>query len=149
MEIATGMVLLADDRRVVGNGPIIATVPQRPTSPGEAIARVHEAAALIPLHADVVIVLGLLQGDAAIPLLLAGLLLLVVDGARLELALFGCCLRGEGAVEGGPGLLHLPCGDEGLLAPPPVSVLLKDIISKPWNKEGNMERTWIQTVTLS
>jgi hypothetical protein len=89
MEIATGMVLLADDRWVVRNRPIIATMPQRPTSSGEAIARVHEAAALIPLHADVIIVLGLLQGNAAIPLFLACLLLLVVVVARLELALFG------------------------------------------------------------
>ncbi len=129
MEIATGMVLLADDRRVVRNRPVIATMPQRPTSPGEAIARVHEAVALIPLHADVIIVLGLFLGNAAIPLFLACLLLLVVVVARLELALFGCGLGGEGAVEGGPGLLHLPCGDKGLLAPPPV--LLKDVVCKP------------------
>ncbi len=131
MEVATGMVFLADARRVVRNRPIITTMPQRPASPGEAIAGVHEAAALIPLHADVVIVLGLLQGNAAIPLFLACLLLLVVVVARLELAFFGCGLGREGAVEGGPGLLHLPCGDEGLLAPPPVGVLLKDVVCKP------------------
>ncbi len=56
MEIATGMVFLADDWGVAGNGPIIAAVPQRPASPGETIAGIHEAAALIPFHAYVVVV---------------------------------------------------------------------------------------------
>jgi len=130
MEIATGMVFLANDRRVVGNRPIIATVPQRPAGPGETIAGVHEATTLIPLHADVVVVLGLLQGDAAVPLLLGVLLLLVVVVAGLELAFLGCCLRGEGAVKGGPGLLHLACGDKGLLAPPPVGILLENVIGE-------------------
>jgi hypothetical protein len=125
------MVFLADNRQVVRNRPIIAAMPQRPAGPGEAIAGIHEAAALIPFHADVVVVPGLLQGNAAIPLFLACLLLLVVVVAGLELALFGCGLGREGAVEGGPGLLHLPCGGEGLLAPPPVGALLKELVCKP------------------
>jgi hypothetical protein len=60
MEIATGMVFLTDDRRVVGHRPVIATVPQRPTSPGETVAGVHEAAPLIPFDANVVVVLRFL-----------------------------------------------------------------------------------------
>jgi len=61
-------------------------VPQRPTSPGEAVPRVHEASPLVPLDADVVVVLGFFQRDAAGPLLLLILLLLVVGGTRLELS---------------------------------------------------------------
>ena len=86
MEIATGMVFLTDDGRVVRHRPVVATVPQRPSGPGETVAGVHEAPPLVPLDAYVVVVLGFLQRDAAGPLLLLILLLLVVGGTRLVLS---------------------------------------------------------------
>jgi hypothetical protein len=123
------MVLLTDDRRVRGHRPVIATMPQRPPGPREAVARVHKAAPLIPLDADVVVVLRFLQGDATFPLLLGVQLLLVATG--LELVLLCSSLRGESAVKRGPCLLHLSSGDKSLLAAPPVGVLLKDVINEP------------------
>ncbi len=80
------MVFLTYDRGVRRHWPVVTTVPQRPTSPGEAVARVHEAPPLVPLDADVVVVLGFLQRDAASPLLLRILLLLVVGVTGLELS---------------------------------------------------------------
>jgi hypothetical protein len=124
VEIATGMILLADDRRVRGHRPIVATMPQGPSGSCEAVAWIHETPALIPFDANVVVILRLLQGDATRPLLLGVLLLLGIRVARLELGLLVGPLRGEGAVEGGPGLLHLAGGHEGLLASPSVGVFL-------------------------
>jgi hypothetical protein len=122
------MVFLAYNRWVVGNRPVIAAVHQRSPGSGKAVAGIHEATALVPFHANVVVVLSLLQRNAPVPLFLASLLLLVVVVAGLELAFLGGRLGGEGAVEGGLGLLHLPGGDEGLLAPPPVGVLFDDVV---------------------
>ena len=53
VEIATGMVLLADDRWVGGHWPVIATMPQGPAGSCEAVAWIHETPALIPFDANV------------------------------------------------------------------------------------------------
>ncbi len=99
-------------------------MPQGPSGSCEAVARIHETPALVPFDAYVVVILRLLQGDATQPLLLGVLLLLGIRVARLERGLLVGPLRGEGAVEGGPGLLHLAGGHEGLLASPSVGVFL-------------------------
>ncbi len=49
VEVATGMILLADDRRVRGHWPIVATVPQGPAGSREAVAWIHETPALVHL----------------------------------------------------------------------------------------------------
>ncbi len=111
-------------------------MPQRSPGPREAVAGIHEAAPLIPLDADVVVVLRFLQGDATCPLLLGVLLLLVVGATGLELVFLCGSLRGESAVKRGPRLLHLSSGDKHLLAAPPVGVLLKDVINEPGENPG-------------
>ncbi len=131
MEIATGMVFLADDRRVRGHRPVVAAMPQRPPGPREAVAGIHETATLVPFDANVVVILRFLQRNSSRPLLLSVLLLLWVRVAWLKLCLLGGPLRGEGAVEGGPGLLHLAGGYKGLFAPPSVGILLQDVVSEP------------------
>ncbi len=130
------MVLLADDRGVRGHWPVIAAMPQRPPGPREAVAGIHEAATLVPFDANVVVILRLLQRNTSRPLLLSVLLLLWVCVAWLKLCLLGGPLRGEGAVEGGPGLLHLAGGDEGLFASPSVGVLFQDVVSEPGEGSG-------------
>ena len=136
MEIATGMVFLTDDGRVVRHRPVVAAVPQRPSGPGETVAGVHEASPLIPFDADVVVVLRLFKGDTPSPLLLSVLLLLIVVVAWLELVLLSSCLGGESAVEGGPSLLHLTGGDKSLLAAPSVGVFFQNVINKPGEDPG-------------
>jgi hypothetical protein len=136
MEVATGMVFLTDDGRVVWHRPVVAAVPQRPPGSGETVAGVHETSSLIPFDTDVIIVLRFFKGDAASPLLLSVLQLLIVVVAGLELVFLSSCMRWESAVERGPSLLHLTSGDKSLLAAPPVGVLFQDVVNKPGEGPG-------------
>ena len=108
MEVATGVVSLTDNGRVVGVRPVVAAMPQRPAGPGEAVPGVHEAPALVPLHADVVVELGLLQGHGGRPgLLLAGPRLDAVTLLEWCLPASVTACQRQCAEEGGTGLLHL------------------------------------------
>ncbi len=111
-------------------------MPQRPPGSGETVAGVREASFLIPFDADVVVVLRFLKGDAASPLLLSVLQLLIVVVACLELVFLSSCLSGESTVEGGPSLHHLTRGDKSLLAAPPVGVLFQDVVDEPCEGPG-------------